>query len=145
MIVTIYTDGSCKGNPGIGGWGAIMECNGRTKSIFGGEIDTTNNRMELTAAIKALEALNKPCSVTIHSDSAYVVEGASKWLERWVNNGWKGAKNKPIKNKDLWEGLSKAVVPHNVKWVWVKGHSGIQGNEMADMLANRGAESAVKS
>lgn len=139
--VVIYTDGACKGNPGKGGWGAVLQYKGRTKELYGGEADTTNNRMELTAAIEALDALTRPCSVKLHTDSKYVLQGITEWMDNWKKRGWKTATKKPVKNEDLWRKLDAAIERHQVEWQWVKGHSGDEGNEKADELANRGVDS----
>ena len=138
--VIIHTDGACKGNPGPGGWGAILQSGGKTKEIYGGEAMTTNNRMELTAAIMALEALTRPCKVELHTDSRYVMDGISKWIHGWKARNWRTADNKPVKNEDLWKRLDTARTRHQVDWRWVKGHAGNEGNERADALANRGVE-----
>jgi len=137
-IVTIYTDGACKGNPGPGGWGACMRYKGKEKELCGGEPETTNNRMELLAAIQALEALNWPCAVKLHTDSKYVLQGITEWMSNWKKRGWKTAANKPVKNEDLWRRLDQAIQRHRIEWIWVKGHAGDEGNERADSLANRG-------
>jgi ribonuclease HI len=136
--VDIFTDGACSGNPGPGGWGAILRYGTREKEIAGGEALTTNNRMELMAAIRALQALRQPSSVTIHTDSRYLMDGASTWMKKWKVNGWKTADKKPVKNDDLWRALGEASARHQVKWRWVKGHSDHVENERADALA-RGA------
>ncbi len=136
----IYTDGACKGNPGIGGWGAWLRAGEHEKEMCGGEHDTTNNRMELTATIKALETLNVPCTVDIYTDSVYVRDGVTKWMSNWKRNNWRTASKQPVKNKDLWQALDEAIGQHDVNWHWVKGHSGNQGNERADQLANQGIE-----
>lgn len=136
----IYTDGACKGNPGIGGWGAWLRAGEHEKEMCGGEHDTTNNRMELTATIKALETLNVPCTVDIYTDSVYVRDGVTKWMSNWKRNNWRTASKQPVKNKDLWQALDEAMGQHEVDWHWVKGHSGNQGNERADQLANQGIE-----
>jgi ribonuclease HI len=138
--VVIYTDGACKGNPGIGGWGAWLRAGEHEKEMCGGEHDTTNNRMELTATIKALETLNVPCTVDIYTDSVYVRDGVTKWMSNWKRNNWRTASKQPVKNKDLWQALDEAIGQHEVNWHWVKGHSGNQGNERADQLANQGIE-----
>ncbi len=138
QVVTIYTDGACSGNPGPGGWGALLHYNGTEKELCGGEIETTNNRMELRAPIEALRALKKPCKVTIVTDSKYVKDGISTWIHNWKQNGWRNAKKKPVKNADLWQKLDEATKAHNVTWQWVKGHDGHPENERADALANRG-------
>lgn len=134
-LVDIFTDGACSGNPGPGGWGAILRYGGHEKEISGGEILTTNNRMELTAAIRALQALKEPASVTIHTDSRYLMDGAGIWMKKWKANGWKTADRKPVKNGDLWRALDEAASRHTVKWRWVKGHSDHLENERADALA----------
>ncbi len=136
--VTIYTDGACSGNPGPGGWGALLESDGKSKELCGGEVDTTNNRMELTAAIKALEALKRPSRINLHTDSTYVKDGITKWMVNWKKNGWKTAAKKPVKNQDLWALLDEAISRHQIDWHWVKGHAGNPGNEKADDLANQG-------
>lgn len=139
--VIIYTDGACRGNPGKGGWGAILRYKGTIKELHGGERDTTNNRMELMAAISALEALKKPCVVHLYTDSKYVLDGITKWLPNWKKAGWKTAAKKPVKNEDLWQRLDLVIQTHTIDWRWVKGHSGNQGNERADALANLGVDS----
>lgn len=139
--VTIYTDGACKGNPGRGGWGAWLSSNGHEKELFGGEAMTTNNRMELTAVIEALASLKRTCDVVVHTDSEYVRKGISEWIQNWQRRGWKTAEGKPVKNVELWQRLDALRKLHHVEWRWVKGHSGDVGNERADALANRGAES----
>ncbi|AXQ29112.1 ribonuclease HI [Solimonas sp. K1W22B-7] len=136
--IVIYTDGACKGNPGPGGWGALLEYNGTRKTLKGGEALTTNNRMELMAAISALEALLEPCSAQLYTDSVYVRSGLLEWLPGWKKRGWKTADKKPVKNQDLWQRLDEAAARHKVEWHWVKGHSGHPGNEAADRLANEG-------
>ncbi|MEQ1440488.1 ribonuclease HI [Fontimonas sp. SYSU GA230001] len=136
--VIIHTDGACKGNPGPGGWGALLEFNGRRRELKGGEAQTTNNRMELTAAIRALEALKEPCQVTLYTDSSYLMQGLTEWLPGWKKRGWRTADKKPVKNQDLWQQLDAAAARHVVEWRWVKGHSGHDGNEAADRLANEG-------
>ena len=140
--IQIWTDGACSGNPGPGGWGALLVAGSKRKEIYGGDPDTTNNRMELLAAIEALTALKKPSAVTLHTDSTYVKDGLTKWIHGWKRNGWKTAAKKPVKNKDLWQALEAACERHDIKWVWVKGHAGDEGNEKADELARRGAEEA---
>ncbi len=142
--VVIHTDGACSGNPGPGGWGALLQFGPHAKEICGGELDTTNNRMELMASIKALEALKVPCDVELHTDSTYVRNGITKWIHGWVKNNWKGSNKKPVKNKDLWGRLLAATERHEVDWRWVKGHSGNPGNERADRLANKGMDKARK-
>ncbi len=138
--VTIYTDGACSGNPGPGGWGALLESDGKSKELCGGEVDTTNNRMELTAAIKALEALKRSSRISLHTDSTYVKDGITKWMVNWKKNGWKTAAKKPVKNQDLWVLLDEAISRHQIDWHWVKGHAGNPGNEKADDLANQGMD-----
>lgn len=138
--VVIHTDGACRGNPGPGGWGALLEWNGWEKMLCGGEAETTNNRMELTAAIMALEALRQACDVTLYTDSTYVKQGLTEWLPGWRARGWLTAARKPVKNKDLWQRLDAAAALHRVDWRWVKGHAGHPGNEVADRLANQGLE-----
>ena len=142
--VTIFTDGACSGNPGPGGWGAILQFGDREKELKGGEAHTTNNRMELMAAISALEALKKPCRVDLHTDSQYVQNGISSWIHGWKKNGWRTADKKPVKNADLWQELLDAQSRHQVKWHWVKGHAGDAGNERADELANLGVASVSR-
>lgn len=136
--VEIFTDGACSGNPGPGGWGAILRFNGTEKELSGGEAETTNNRMELLAAISALAALKEPCAVDLHTDSAYVKDGISGWIEGWKKNGWKTAAKKPVKNAELWQALDEARRRHQVTWYWVKGHAGHPENERADELARAG-------
>ena len=136
--VIIHTDGACKGNPGPGGWGAVLQAAGKCKEMSGGEPVTTNNRMELMAAIMALEALTRPCRVDLHTDSKYVMDGITSWIHGWKARGWKTADKKPVKNDDLWKRLDVARARHEVKWHWVKGHAGNALNERADQLANRG-------
>ncbi len=138
--VEIYTDGACKGNPGPGGWGALLVAGKHRKEMFGGEANTTNNRMELLAVIRALEALNKPCSVVLHTDSQYVQKGISEWIHGWKARGWKTAAKAPVKNADLWQILDELASGHELHWRWVKGHAGDPGNERADALANLGVE-----
>ena len=139
-VVEIYTDGACKGNPGVGGWGALLKYNGREQEIFGGEERTTNNRMELLAAIRALQALKRPCKVHLHTDSQYVQKGISEWIPGWKTRNWLTANKKPVKNDDLWKLLDQLAQQHDVEWFWVRGHSGHDGNERADELANRGVD-----
>ncbi|RZT41723.1 ribonuclease HI [Cupriavidus agavae] len=139
--VTIYSDGACKGNPGPGGWGAVLVAGGHEKELFGGETPTTNNRMELMAVIEALRALKRPCVVNIYTDSQYVQKGISEWITGWKARGWKTADKKPVKNADLWQILDEVRQPHVIEWHWVRGHNGHPGNERADRLANRGVES----
>lgn len=143
--VIIYSDGACKGNPGPGGWGVRMEYKGHEKELAGGEIETTNNRMELMAAIQALETLTKPCRIKLHTDSKYVLQGITEWLDNWKKRAWKTAANKPVKNEDLWRRLDAAIQRHNIDWIWVKGHAGDPGNERADRLANIGIEKLSRS
>jgi len=134
-IVDIYTDGACSGNPGPGGWGAILRYNDHENELMGGELETTNNRMEMTAAIVALESLKRPVKVNIHTDSTYLRDGIMKWIHNWKANGWRTAARKPVKNMDLWQRLEAAIAPHDVHWHWVKGHAGHPENERADELA----------
>jgi ribonuclease HI len=141
--VEIYTDGACKGNPGLGGWGALLLAGTHRKELFGGERNTTNNRMELRAVIEALNALTRPCEVVVHTDSQYVQKGISEWIHGWKARGWKTAAREPVKNVDLWQALDAAQERHQIEWRWVKGHAGHAGNEAADALANRGVESVV--
>jgi ribonuclease HI len=138
--VEIYTDGACRGNPGPGGWGALLIAGKHRKSLYGGEPETTNNRMELTAAIEALNALKGKRRVVLHTDSKYVKEGIESWMPNWKARGWKTANRKPVKNQDLWQALDEAVGRHELTWKWVKGHAGNRGNEEADALANRGID-----
>ncbi|MDQ0303915.1 MULTISPECIES: ribonuclease HI [Ancylobacter] len=137
-IVAIWTDGACSGNPGPGGWGAILRYAGSEKELSGGESPTTNNRMELMAAISALEALKRPCTVDLHTDSEYMRNGITKWIAGWKRNGWRTADKKPVKNVDLWERLEAAIARHDIRWHWVKGHAGDEMNERADELARAG-------
>ena len=139
-IIEIYTDGACRGNPGAGGWGALLISGGKRKTLHGGEPETTNNRMELTAAIEALSALKDRQSVVLHTDSKYVMDGLTQWLPNWKSRGWKTAAKKPVKNQDLWQALDEIANKHDVTWKWVKGHNGNPGNEAADELANRGID-----
>ncbi len=134
-VIDIYTDGACSGNPGPGGWGALLRYNEHENELMGGELETTNNRMEMTAAIMALESLKRRGRVNIHTDSTYLRDGITKWIHNWKANGWKTAAKKPVKNVDLWQRLEDAIAPHEVHWHWVKGHSGHPENERADMLA----------
>lgn len=138
--VTIYTDGACKGNPGKGGWGAVLQSSGCEKEIYGGERHTTNNRMELTAAIEALHALKYPCEVNLYTDSSYVQKGISQWMAGWIKRGWKSSSGQVVKNRDLWEKLDALCHRHVIHWHWVKGHSGHPLNDRADALANLGAD-----
>jgi ribonuclease HI len=137
--VEIATDGACKGNPGKGGWGVVLRMGTTEKELSGGEAHTTNNRMEMMAAIQGLKALTRPCRVTLSTDSRYVMDGLTKWIHGWMKNGWKTADRKPVKNADLWQELLAAAKPHQVKWVWVKGHAGHPDNERADKLASDAA------
>jgi len=139
--VTIYSDGACKGNPGRGGWGALLVAGNSEKELFGGEANTTNNRMEMTAVIEALRALKRSCTVRVYTDSQYVQKGISEWLPGWKARGWKTADKKPVKNADLWQELDALAQQHQISWHWVRGHNGHPGNERADALANRGVES----
>ncbi len=142
-IVEIFTDGACKGNPGPGGWGVLLKYRGREREIFGGELDTTNNRMELMAVIQALLALTRPCKVLLTTDSKYVMQGIQQWLAGWKARGWKTASKQPVKNQDLWQRLDHLVQQHDIEWQWVAGHSGHLGNERADKLANLGVEEVL--
>jgi ribonuclease HI len=141
-IVEIYTDGACSGNPGPGGWGVLLRYGAKEKELFGGEKDTTNNRMELTAVIRALEALTRPVKVRLHTDSTYVMQGITRWIHGWKKNGWKTSSKEPVKNADLWQELESATMRHTIEWRWVKGHAGHDGNERADALANKGVKVA---
>ena len=140
----IFTDGACKGNPGPGGWGAVIRYGKHEKEISGGDPDTTNNRMELSAAIQALKILIEPCHVKLHTDSKYVLDGITKWIYGWQRNGWKNASKQPVRNADLWRDLIDAVARHQVEWIWVKGHNGHPENERADRLASDAAEAAAQ-
>jgi len=145
-VVDIYTDGACRGNPGPGGWGVVLRCGEYEKEIYGGEATaTTNNRMELTAPIRALESLTRPSAVQLHTDSTYVRDGITKWVPRWRRNGWQTVSKQPVKNVDLWQRLDAAVSRHQVQWHWVKGHAGHPENERADRLAATGLREAVSS
>ena len=141
--VTIYTDGACRGNPGPGGWGALIKFDSMEKEIFGGKNDTTNNQMELLAAIEGLATLKEPCSVELFTDSKYVMDGITQWIKNWKKNNWKTAAKKEVKNKELWQKLDYLISKHQVQWHWVKGHSGDAGNEAADLLANKGIDSIL--
>ena len=141
--VEIYTDGACRGNPGPGGWGVWMLAGGHEKELFGGDADTTNNRMELMAVIEALRALKRPCKVIIHTDSQYVQKGISEWIHKWKLRGWRTADKKLVKNVDLWMELDQARAQHDIDWRWIKGHAGHEGNERADQLANKGVDSVL--
>ena len=143
--VTIFTDGACKGNPGPGGWGAVMRFGEVEKELAGGEADTTNNRMEMMAAIMALEALKRPCSVAITTDSVYVRDGITKWIHGWKRNGWRTASKKPVANADLWQRLDTATAHHRITWLWVKGHAGHPENERADRLASDAAMAVAQA
>ncbi|MBN0987119.1 ribonuclease HI [Amphritea pacifica] len=142
--INIYTDGACKGNPGPGGWGAVLEYGEHRKKLFGGEMNTTNNRMELMAAIEALSVLKESCEIVLTTDSQYVRKGITEWLAGWKRNGWKTSARKPVKNADLWQRLEEQTARHQIQWKWVKGHSGHPGNELADQLANKGVEQALQ-
>ncbi len=143
--VVIFTDGACKGNPGPGGWGAMLTTGDSVKELFGGELATTNNRMEMTAVIEALSALKRPCRVTLHVDSQYVLKGMTEWIKGWKARGWRTAAKEPVKNVDLWQKLDALVTGsgHSIEWIWVRGHDGDPGNERADLLANQGVEVAM--
>ncbi len=138
--VEVFTDGACRGNPGPGGWGALLRFKGKEKELYGGEKNTTNNRMELMAAISAMESLTRPCQVRLTTDSQYVMKGITEWLAGWKKKGWKTAGRQPVKNVDLWQRLDKALAPHQVEWKWVRGHTGHPENERADQLANKGID-----
>jgi ribonuclease HI len=142
--INIYTDGACKGNPGPGGWGAVLEYGEHAKELFGGEMETTNNRMELMAAIEALTILKETCDIVLTTDSQYVRKGITEWLAGWKRNGWKTSAKKPVKNADLWKRLDEQNARHSIEWKWVKGHSGHPGNELADQLANKGVDLALQ-
>jgi ribonuclease HI len=141
--VVMYTDGACRGNPGPGGWGAILRYRKQNKALNGFDPETTNNRMELTAAIEGLRALSRVCDIDLYTDSKYVIQGINEWIENWKSNGWKTAAKKPVKNADLWQLLHEQNKTHRVNWHWVKGHAGIEGNEMADALANQAIDQAI--
>ncbi|HGH3100478.1 TPA: ribonuclease HI [Legionella pneumophila] len=140
MKVEIYTDGACKGNPGPGGWGVLLRYNGREKTLHGGEAQTTNNRMELMAAIKGLEALKRPCEVDLYTDSQYLQQGMKEWIKTWKRNSWRNSKKELVKNAELWKSLDNLASIHNINWHWVKGHSGHLENDLVDALANLGIE-----
>ena len=142
-MVEIYTDGACKGNPGVGGWGAILRFGGTERELFGGVANTTNNRMEMTAVIEALRVLSRSCDAIVFTDSSYVQKGISEWIHGWKRNGWKTADRKPVKNADLWQALDELAAGHKIEWRWVRGHAGHPENERADLLANRGVESIL--
>jgi len=144
-IVEIYSDGACKGNPGPGGWGTILRYKGKEKELFGGEDNTTNNRMEMTAVIRGLEALNRSCTIVVYTDSQYVQKGISEWIKGWKARGWKTAAKEPVKNADLWQQLDALAARHTITWRWVKGHAGHPENERADQLANLGVESVLEA
>ena len=141
--VEIFTDGACRGNPGPGGWGVLLRFQGKERSMHGGELETTNNRMELMAAIIGLESLNGPCSVSLTTDSKYVMNGITDWIENWKKRGWKTAAKKPVKNEDLWRRLDEVCRQHKINWHWVKGHSGHRENELVDALANQGVDELI--
>lgn len=145
MKTELFTDGACKGNPGPGGWGVLMRHGKHEKEMCGGELNTTNNRMELTAAIKGLEALTRPCEVILTTDSQYVRQGITSWIDGWKKKGWKTAAKQPVKNKDLWQKLDKMNRTHTIDWRWVKGHAGHDENERADQLANQGVDEVLNS
>lgn len=142
--VVIYTDGACRGNPGPGGWGVYMRYQGNEKNLKGYVAETTNNRMELTAAIESLRALKRACEIELYTDSKYVMQGIKEWIENWKKNNWKTAAKKDVKNVDLWQQLDKESRRHQIDWLWVKGHSGVHGNEMADQLANQAIDLAME-
>lgn len=142
--VDIFTDGACRGNPGPGGWGVLLRSGAHEKEMWGGEADTTNNRMELLAVIRALETMKRPVSARVHSDSQYVLKGIGEWIHGWKRNGWKTADKKPVKNADLWQKLDALRERHRLEWIWVKGHAGHPENERADALANRGIDDLLK-
>lgn len=144
-VVELWTDGACRGNPGPGGWGAILISKGREKFLRGCEVDTTNNRMELTAAIRGLQALTRACAVQLHTDSQYVLKGVTEWLPDWKRRGWRTADKKPVKNVDLWQALEAEVARHQVEWRWVRGHAGIERNEQVDALANLAIDEMLKT
>ena len=139
-VVEIYTDGACKGNPGVGGWGVVLRFGGIEKELFGGVPATTNNRMEMTAVIEALRTLTRPCEAVVFTDSSYVQKGISEWIHGWKRNGWRTADKKPVKNADLWQTLDQLAAGHKIEWRWIRGHSGHAENERADVLANRGVD-----
>ena len=139
-VVELFTDGACRGNPGPGGWGVLMRYGDKEKSLCGGEADTTNNRMELTAVIEGIAALSQPCKISVTSDSTYVLKGVQEWMPAWKKRSWKTASKKPVKNVDLWQKLDAVITQHDIAWHWVKGHSGHTENEIADQLANRGID-----
>jgi ribonuclease HI len=138
--IEIYTDGACRGNPGMGGWGAIIQFQNNSKELFGGRAETTNNQMEMQAVIEGLKALKEPCKIILYTDSKYVMDGITSWIHRWKKNNWKTANKKPVKNMGLWQELDQLANQHEITWKWVKGHAGIAGNERADELANKGID-----
>lgn len=142
-LVEIFTDGACSGNPGPGGWGALLRWDGKEREIKGGDVETTNNRMELMAAIKALETLKRPVTADVYTDSTYVQKGITEWIHSWKKRGWRTASRSPVKNEDLWRRLDKALSQHDVKWHWIRGHAGHPGNERADQLARQGMTETV--
>jgi ribonuclease HI len=144
-VVTVYADGACKGNPGPGGWGVLIRMGQHSKELFGGEIMTTNNRMELTAVIRALEALKRSCQLKIYTDSVYVQKGMTEWIVGWKARGWRTSDKKPVKNDDLWQQLDGLAQTHEIEWIWVKGHAGHEGNERADVLANEGVAQILQA
>lgn len=144
-VVEIHSDGACRGNPGPGGWGAVLSAGGRRRELSGAEAATTNNRMELTAAVESLKALKRPCRVRLYTDSTYVQRGITEWLERWKSNGWKTAGRKSVRNQDLWQALDEAASRHDIEWHWVKGHAGNAGNERADRLANEAIDRLLEA
>jgi ribonuclease HI len=144
-VVEIYSDGACRGNPGPGGWGVLLRYNGQEKELWGGELDTTNNRMELMAAIRALEALKRRSRVKLYTDSLYVMKGISSWIKDWKRRGWRTADKKPVKNEDLWRRLEELALKHDIEWHWVRGHAGHPENERADRLANKGIPNEASS
>lgn len=145
QAIEIYTDGACKGNPGVGGWGVLLRYQGKEKQMYGGEKQTTNNRMELTAVIEALRALKRPdCVIDLYTDSRYVLDGLNQWLPGWKQRGWKTSSKKPVLNQDLWQTLDELAQQHQIRWHWVRGHSGMPGNELADELANLGVQEVMR-
>lgn len=142
--VVLYTDGACRGNPGPGGWGVLMESGKHTKELFGAAAHTTNNKMELMAAIEGLNALSRPCTIRLYTDSTYVLKGITEWMPNWKKRNWKTAAKKPVQNVELWQALDEAIQRHEIDWQWVKGHSGNRGNEKADELANRAIDELLK-
>ena len=138
--IEIYTDGACRGNPGIGGWGTIIQFQNNSKELFGGRAETTNNQMEMQAVIEGLKALKEPCKIILYTDSKYVMDGITSWIHGWKKNNWKTSNKKPVKNMELWQELDQLVNQHEITWKWVKGHAGIPGNERADELANKGID-----